>query len=78
MSSKQQFKEYSTRLKTEIKKLKAENEALNKQVFRLKMQPKELNLPVVTNWRFWNDNRNNRIVGFVVGLITGIVIYACL
>jgi hypothetical protein len=32
----------------------------------------------VTNWRFWNDNRNNRIVGFVIGLITGIAIYACL
>ena len=39
---------------------------------------KNLTIPRVTNWRFWNDNRNNRIVGFIVGLITGIAIYACL
>ena len=55
MSSKQQFKEYSTRLKAEIKTLKAENEILQKQVFRLKMQPKELNLPVVTNSNFLRE-----------------------
>ena len=35
-------------------------------------------IPRVTNWRFLNNNRNNRIVGFIVGLITGIAIYACL
>jgi len=35
-------------------------------------------IPRVTNWRFWYDNRNNRIVGFIVGLITGMAIYACL
>jgi len=39
---------------------------------------KNLTIPRVTNWRFWNDNRNNRIVGFIVGLIAGIVIYTCL
>ncbi len=39
---------------------------------------KNLTIPRVTNWRFWNDNQNNRIVGFIVGLITGIAIYACL
>lgn len=40
----------------------------------------EIVLPIfgVTNWRFWDDNRNNSIVGFIVGLITGIAIYACL
>ena len=35
-------------------------------------------IPRVTTWRFWDDNQNNRIVGFIVGLITGIAIYACL
>jgi hypothetical protein len=37
-------------------------------------------LPIqnVTNWRFWDDNRNNRIVGFVIGLIIGIAVCACL
>ena len=63
MSSKQQYKEYSTRLKAEIKKLKDENELLQKQVFRLKMQPKELNMPVVTT-RF---SFINFMLGFMVG-----------
>jgi len=37
-----------------------------------------LHLQNVINWRFWNDPINNRIVGFVVGLILGVLIYACL
>ena len=63
MSSKQQYKEYTSRLKSEIKKIKAEKEILQKQVFRLKMQPKELNLPVVTT-RF---DFKNFMLGFMVG-----------
>jgi len=63
MSSKQQYKEYSTRLKSEIRKLKDENEILQKQVFRLKMQPKELNMRVVTT-RF---SFINFMLGFMVG-----------
>lgn len=63
MSSKQQYKGYLTRLKAEIKKLKDENEVLQKQVFRLKMQPKELNMPVViTRFSF-----KNFMLGFMVG-----------
>ena len=63
MSSKQQYKDYTNRLKAEIKKIKAEKEILQKQVFRLKMQPKELKLPVVTN-RF---SYKSFMAGFMVG-----------
>lgn len=71
MSSKQQYKDYSTRLKAEIKTLKAENEQLQKQVFRLKMQPKELNMPVV-NSRF---NWNHFFAGYGVGLLLAFIIW---
>lgn len=51
---------------------------LVKDTLDARMVVKNLTIPRVTNWRFWDDNRNNRIVGFIVGLITGIAIYACL
>lgn len=31
----------------------------------------------VKNWRFWDDNFNNRTIGFIVGIIFSIVTYAC-
>lgn len=70
MSSKQQYKEYSTRLKAEIRTLKEENEQLQKQVFRLKMQPKELNMPVVTT----SFNFKNFMLGFMVGGVFCLII----
>lgn len=32
----------------------------------------------VINWRFWDDNKNNRIIGFIIGTTLGIIIGACL
>jgi hypothetical protein len=32
----------------------------------------------VINWRFWDDNRNNRIVGFIAGITLGMIAGACL
>lgn len=36
-----------------------------------------LHIQNVKNWRFFDEPVNNRIIGFAVGLIIGVLIYAC-
>ena len=36
-----------------------------------------LHLQNVKNWRFFDEPVNNRIIGFAVGLIIGVLLYAC-
>jgi len=38
---------------------------------------KNCNLHIVKNWRFFDEPVNNRIIGFAVGLIIGVLLYAC-
>lgn len=38
---------------------------------------KKLHIQNVKNWRFFDDPVNNRILGFAVGLIIGVLLYAC-
>lgn len=38
---------------------------------------KNLHIQNVKNWRFFDEPVNNRIIGFAVGLIIGVILYAC-
>ena len=72
MSSKDQYKQYTIRLKKEAKHLNSEVEHLRRLTSMLKNQNNILRNPKVNPSYSWNKNKF--IVGFCIGLLLALMI----
>jgi len=73
MSSKDQYKQYTIRLKKEAKSLNVEIEHLRGQVSMLKNQNSVLRNPRVNPIYSWD--RHKFVVGFCIGVILTLIVY---